>query len=384
MSTNLAKKAVGAPSIEFEIDDFLASVKSTLQSRMLTNGGVQVQTFEKKISEYVGAKHAICVCNATIGLQVALKALNLSGKIIVPSFTYVATAHACEWIGIEVLFCEIDETTLLMDTKHLELLVQENPNVTAIIPVHVYGRACNFQEIEAIAKKYALKVVYDAAHAFGSRYSDFSKVGTKGDCEVFSFHATKSLSSMEGGAIVTNNDHLATMIRRLINFGFQGYDNVTEIGTNAKMCEIAALYGQFSLSQFEKLAAHNFTLFSTWKRLFQEKSYSNDAWRNYVQLLDGDEKCNMHYQVVVFKKNPFNISRDDIHELLLAKLNVLTRKYFYPGVHLMPAYKKKAQKLPKTEEIAEGVICFPTGFQMTVSDIELIFSVIAEFWDMRS
>lgn len=379
----MEKKAVGQPSVTFDVDLFLKDVKTAVESKMLTNGGIKVQEFEQQISQRILAKNVICVCNATIGLQVALKALNITGQVIVPSFTFVATAHACNWIGLEVLFCDIDPKTLLMDTVHLKKLIDINPSVSAVIPVHVYGRACNYIEIEKIAKIKNLKVIYDAAHAFGSKYDEFCYVGSKGDCEVFSFHATKSLSSMEGGAITTNDNQLAEKIRRIINFGFSGYDNVTETGNNAKMCEVAAIYGLQSLSGFERLSYHNLQLHQEWKRLFQQKAAEDTEWSHFIRLLDGDSLCNMHYSVVLFKKNHSNIDRNLVHETLLKK-NVHTRKYFFPGVHQMPAYKLKTHmSLPNTELIAEEVLCFPTGYQMSISDVQAIFKMICELWDTR-
>lgn len=374
------RKAVGIPSVNFDVEALVNDFRNVVISKSLTNGGVKVKTFEEQLSQKLGVKHVICVCNATIGLEVALKALDVKGTVIVPSFTFVATAHACKWIGLDVAFCDIDETTLLLDTNHLKSLITSKTG--AIIPVHVYGRACDATEIEKIASANGIKVIYDAAHAFGSKYDDGCFVGSKGNCEVFSFHATKSLSSMEGGAIATNCDALATRVRGLINFGFSGYDNVKDIGTNAKMCEVAALYGIYSLSAFDALVCHNRMLFVHLNNLFAHQCTKDSVWAQNVILLGERSYCNMHYSVILWKNNGTTVDRDFVAQKLLEQ-NCQARKYFYPGVHAMSPYADAAVLLPHTESVVKTILCLPTGFQMSCNDVSILFQLLVKIWNDR-
>ena len=232
----------------------LARINGILDRRWLTNDGPLVQQFETRIADYVGVKHCIAMCNATVALEIAIRALELKGEVILPSYTFVATAHALQWQEIKPVFADIDPCTYNINPRVIERLI--TPKTTAIIGVHVWGRPCDTEAIEAIVRKHGLKVMYDSAHAFGCSRNG-KMIGGFGACEVFSFHATKFLNSFEGGAIVTNDDVMAEKLRLMRNFGFAGYDRVIHLGVNGKMTEVCAAMGSTSLEAVEDLISIN-------------------------------------------------------------------------------------------------------------------------------
>ena len=244
---------VGRPNI-VNRKGFLDRVNTILDNQWLTNNGPFVQEFEKRISGLIGVKHCIAMCNGTIALEIAIRALEMTGEVIIPSATFIATAHALQWQAITPVFCDIDEKTHTIDPKQIEQMI--TPRTTGIVGVHLWGRPCDTEAIGEIAQRHHLKVLYDAAHAFAASHSG-TMIGNFGDAEVFSFHATKFLNTFEGGAVVTNNDVLADRIRLMKNFGFKGYDNVIYIGTNGKMNELSAAMGISSLDKLEEIISLN-------------------------------------------------------------------------------------------------------------------------------
>lgn len=241
-----------------------------LDNKWLSNNGPFVQEFERSIEKNLGVKHCIAVCNATIGLEITIKALNLTGEVIVPSFTFIATAHSLKWQEINPIFCDIDQKTHNLDPEKVEDLI--TPDTSGIIGVHVWGRPCAIEALTDIARKHHLKLMFDAAHAFGCSHRG-TMIGNFGDAEVFSFHATKFFNTFEGGAIVTNNDDLAAKIRLMKNFGFSGNDNVIHIGTNGKMNEFSAAMGVTGLENIQQFIRMNYINYKEYKKTcakFQE------------------------------------------------------------------------------------------------------------------
>ncbi len=230
---------VGRPNVG-DRDRLLARIVDLLDRRWLTNRGPYVQEFERQVTERGGAKHCVATCKATVGLEVAVRALGLAGEVIVPAFTFVATAHALRWQGISPVFCDIDPLTHNIDPDHVARLI--TPRTTGILGVHLWGRPCDVGSLTRLARTHGMKLLFDAAHAFGSSYNG-RMIGQCGDAEVFSFHATKCVNAGEGGAVVTNDDDLASRLRLMMNFGFAGFDRVVSIGTNGKMSELAAAMG---------------------------------------------------------------------------------------------------------------------------------------------
>ena len=210
------KLHVGKPNIGSR-NKLMGRMNEMLERGWLTNNGPYVREFEQRISELTGAKHCIAMCNATIALEIAVRALGMSGEVIVPSFTFVATAHCLQWQEITPIFCDIDPETHSIDPNKIEQLI--TPRTTGIVAVHLWGKPCNIIELQKISKRHNLKLLFDASHALGVS-SNGVHVGNFGDAEVFSFHATKFVNCFEGGAIVTNNDDMAAKVRLMKNFGF--------------------------------------------------------------------------------------------------------------------------------------------------------------------
>src|SRR5262249_24088421 len=224
---------VGRPNVG-DRDNLIALLHDMLDRRWLTNNGPFVMEFERRIAAMMSVRHCVAMCNATVALEIAARAAGFTGEVIVPSFTFVATAHALQWQGITPVFCDIDPETHNIDPDRIEALI--TPRTSGIIGVHGWGHACKVERIERIARRYGLGVIYDAAHAFGCTHRGMP-IGSAGRAEIFSFHATKLLNAFEGGAVVTNDDELAGKIRLMKNFGFDDVDQVVYIGTNGKMSE---------------------------------------------------------------------------------------------------------------------------------------------------
>jgi dTDP-4-amino-4,6-dideoxygalactose transaminase len=360
---------VGRPNIG-ERTRLLHRIGDILDSHWLTNNGPYVQEFEKRIAEMIGVEHCVAMCNATVALEIAIRALNLSGEVIVPSFTFVATAHALQWQQITPVFCDIDPRTFNINPHKIEDLI--TPRTSAILAVHVYGRPCPIVQLQAIADQYSLSLIFDAAHAFGCRH-DGRMIGGFGNAEILSFHATKFVNSGEGGAVMTNDNDLAAKIRLMRNFGFSGYDTVSHIGINGKMTELSAALGLTNLESIAEFTNTNRTNFAQYQ--------THLAGIAGICLMTYDEEENPNYQYVVCRidSTQAGLTRDQLVDLLHAE-NVLARRYFYPGVHRMEPYRSHYRYarflLPDTEAVAEQVLVLPTGTTVTRSDIETICGIL--------
>src|SRR6266404_9063566 len=282
------KLHVGRPNIGNR-ERLLERINDVLDRRWLTNDGPFLQEFEKRICERIGVKHCIAVCNATIGLEILTKAIALSGEVILPSFTFIATAHALQWLGITPVFCDIDPATHNIDPLRVTEMITER--TTAVIGVHVWGRPCKVDALVDLTRSHELKLLFDAAHAFGCSYKG-RMIGSFGNAEIFSFHATKFINSFEGGAIVTNDSELAAKLRLMRNFGFAGLDTVTCLGTNGKMSEVSAAMGLTSLESLEKFVAANYRNYKQYQQEIAEAPGIS------VLPYDEGEKCNYQYVVL--------------------------------------------------------------------------------------
>jgi dTDP-4-amino-4,6-dideoxygalactose transaminase len=360
---------VGRPNLG-DRGRFLSRVTDMLDRHWLTNDGPLVREFEAKVAGIVGAKHCIAMCNATVALEIAIRALELKGEVILPSYTFVATAHALQWQEITPVFADINPHTLNIDPAAIERLI--TPRTTAILGVHVWGRPCDTSAIQKIAEQRGLVAMYDAAHAFGCSH-DGRMIGTFGACEIFSFHATKFVNSFEGGAVVTNDDALAFKMRLMRNFGFAGYDRVVYLGTNGKMTEICAAMGLTSLETMEDIVTINRQNYEAYR----------DGLRGLpgVSLIDFDPTERQNYQYVVVEVDPdlARLNRDELVEVLHAD-NVLARKYFWPGCHRMEPYRSfqphAALLLPETERLASRIIVLPNGQAVTPHTVATVCGII--------
>lgn len=345
-------------------------VGEILDRRWFSNAGQCVKEFEARVRDLLGVKHCISVCNATVALEIATRALDLKGEVIVPSFTFIATAHSLRWQGITPVFCDIDPESHHLDPADVERLI--TPNTTGIIGVHLWGKACATEALEEIARKHNLKLMYDAAHAFGSSHNG-RMIGNFGAAEVFSFHATKFINTAEGGAIVTNDDALAEKIRLMKNFGFSGYDNVIYIGTNGKMNEFSAAMGLTNLEAMDDIIRAN--------KAHYESYRTHLAGCPGLKLISypDSEKYNYQYVVAEISAPASPLSRDELLATLHAE-NVLARRYFFPGCHRMEPYRSEmpdvGARLPRTEQLCERILVLPTGTALTDGDVSAVCGVI--------
>ena len=371
------KMHVGRPNIGNR-DKFLARVNEMLDNRWFTNNGPLVQEFENKLSDYLGVKHCIAMCNATIALEITTRALELKGEVIVPAFTFIATAHCLQWQEITPVFCDISPETHLIDIEKIEKMI--TPRTTGIIGVHLWGQPCNVEALGAIAKKHKLKLIFDAAHAFGCSYKG-RMIGNFAEAEVFSFHATKFFNTFEGGLVATNNDALAEKIRLMQNFGFSGYDNVIYIGTNGKMTEVCAAMGLTNLEAVDDFININKRNYMTYK-----KQISSIPGLRLIEYSEPDKK-NFQYIVVIVDESICGINRDELVEILHAN-NVIARRYFYPGCHRMEPYRSYFPHahllLPETELLSRHVLLLPTGTSVSQRQIKNICGIIAKAICLRT
>jgi dTDP-4-amino-4,6-dideoxygalactose transaminase len=310
------------------------------------------------------------MCNGTIALEIAIRTLGIKGEVIVPSFTFIATTHSLQWQEITPVFCDIDPRTHHIDPKIVEKMI--TPRTTAILGVHTWGRPCDIEVLSDIAQKHNLKLVFDAAHAFGCSHNG-RMIGNFGDAEVFSFHATKFFNTLEGGAVVTNNDELAKKIRLTKNFGFDGYDNVIYIGTNGKMNEASAAMGLTNLNNLDEFIAINRRNYEHYNICLQ-----NIPGIKMVQY-NNFEKQNYQYIVIEVDEADSGFSRDNLLKVLHSE-NVIARRYFYPGCHRMEPYRSffpnAGLLLPETEKMSQRVLVLPTGTSVSLDDIRVIAQLI--------
>lgn len=336
-------------------EHLLARINDILDHRWLTNNGPYVQEFQQRVADTLGVKHFVAITNGTIALEIAIRALGMTGEVIVPSLTFVATAHALQWQAITPVFADVNPATHNLDPDAVERMI--TPRTTGIIGVHLWGRACEVERLADIAQRHNLKLMYDAAHAFGCSYGGVM-IGNFGDAEVFSFHATKFFNTFEGGGIATNNDDLAARLRLMKNFGFEGVDTVTHVGTNGKMSEISAAMGLTQLEDIDMLIDTNRRNYTQYRAALGDLPG--------VKVIDYDETehCNYQYIVLEVDEAQAGLSRDELVALLKPE-NVLARRYFYPGCHQMEPYRSyfphAGLLLPHTERLSRQLMSLPNG-----------------------
>ena len=346
---------------------FDSYVDRIYESGWLTNDGPLVRELEGAIADRVGVRHCVAMSNGTVALEIAIRALGLTGEVIVPSFTFVATAHALSWQGLRPVFVDIDPTTHALDPARVEAAI--TPDTSGIIGVHLWGRPAPVRELQDVADRHGLALMYDAAHAFGCR-AEGRPVGGFGRAEVFSFHATKFFNTFEGGALVTDDDDLAQRARLMRNFGFAGYDNVIYHGTNGKMPEVAAAMGLTNLPGLSRLVEDNCRVHAAYQSAFHDLTGVD------VLLPAPDTQSN--YQYVVAMVEAGAEARDHALGMLHAR-NILARRYFWPGVHRMHPYVtwQGQAPLPATEWVADRVLVLPGGPGVTEDDVHEIRDTVA-------
>ncbi len=360
---------VGCPNIG-DRDRLFDRINDLLDRRWLTNDGQYVQAFEQAVQSMIGVRHCIATSNGSSAIALLVKALGFSGEVIVPSFTFIATAHVLYWQGIKPIFCDIDPNTYNLDPDKLASCI--TTETSGIMCVHIFGRPCAVEKLMEIATHHSLPLIFDAAHAFGCSYEGIN-IGNFGNAEIFSFHATKFVNSFEGGAVVTNDDELAKKIRLMRNFGFEGMDNVISIGINAKMNEVSAAMGLTSLECGKSFIQKNRENYECYRRMLE--GIQGISLNIYQELDD----FNYQYIVVEIDAALSGTHRDVLLDILRAE-NILARRYFYPGCHRMEPYRtlqpNVGARLPETEKLVDRVMCLPTGTAISADEINTIADII--------
>lgn len=360
---------VGRPNVG-DRRRLLERIADAVEQRRLTNDGPYVRELEARLAAALDVPHCVAVASGTVGLQVAARSLGLEGEVIVPSLTFVATAHALEWIGLRPVFCDVDPETLGVDPRRVPELLTDRTR--AVVGVHLWGRPCRVEELERIAAERGLRLLFDAAHAFacGHRGTGIARFG---DASVFSFHATKIVNAFEGGTIATRDGELAARARLVRNFGFAGYDEVACLGTNGKMSEASAAMALTSLESLDEFLAAN------------RRNY--DAYREALAGLPGvsllapaaGDAWNHHYVVLDVDPPLAGIGRDDLLAVLWAE-RIFARRYFHPGCHRMEPYASRdpgaGRRLPVTERVLGRVLLLPTGTAVGPREVGTVASIV--------
>ena len=366
------KLHVGRPSVPVaeNRERLMDRINGALDRKWLSNHGPLVREFEQEVARITGARHAIAVCNATQGLQITAKACGLTGEVIVPAFTFIATAHALSWIGLTPIFADVTPETHSLDPNSIEALI--TAHTSAIVAVHLWGIPCPIESIGEIARRHHVQVIYDAAHAFGCSHRG-RMIGSNGRAEVFSFHATKFINAGEGGVITTDDSDLAQRIRRMTSFGFTDVDCVSDLGTNAKMSEVTAAMGLTSIEMMEDIIRANRINYLTYEKEL--------AGLSGIRLLSNDsrESRNYQYAVTEIDADQAGLSRDQLLEVLQAE-GVLARRYFYPGCHRAEPYlslqSNRERSLPVTERLSSSVLVLPAGAAVDPDEVSEVCEII--------
>jgi len=351
-----------------ELDEFIPLLSEIWSSGWLTNCGPMHQRLELELASHLGVPYVCLFNNATIALLVALQALDVRGDVITTPFSFVATAHSLRWHGNNPVFVDIDPITLNLDPSLIEGAITEK--TSALMPVHCYGTPCNVDEIERIARKHKLKVIYDAAHAFGVE-QDGRSILNHGDLSVVSFHATKVFNTFEGGAIVCQTIDMKRKIDSLKNFGIQDELTVTDIGINGKMAEINAAFGLLQLKTVDTSIRHRKEIAELYSELLKQTPGITYVQRNAVA------KLNYGYYPILIDA-PYPISRDDLY-LELKKFGIFSRRYFYPLISNLPMYSISSSVnngLNVASEKSEKILCLPIYSELSTKDVKYIADII--------
>ena len=352
------------------LEEFIPYLEQIWENKILTNNGPFHQQLEKALCEYLGVEHISLFANGTIALVTALQALRITGEVITTPYSFVATAHSLMWNNIKPVFVDIDPKTFNLDPEKIEEAI--TPQTTAILPVHCYGYPCAVERIQQIADTYGLKVIYDAAHAFGVTYKGESLL-KHGDLSVLSFHATKVFNTFEGGAIISPDAKTKQRIDYLKNFGFANEVTVTATGINGKMSEINAAFGLLQLQHVDRAIC---------RRKEIEEKY-RVALRNVVGIkmipLPDETKGNGSYFPILVN-DEYPIGRDDLYKKL-KDCGINGRRYFYPLISNMPMYKGIASaelsNLQAAARYSESVICLPIYPGLTDGDVSIICDILS-------
>jgi dTDP-4-amino-4,6-dideoxygalactose transaminase len=346
-----------------------AAFRDIFERQYYTNHGPLARTLEQRLAAVLGVRHAICVSNATIGLMMLGEALGLRGKVITPAFTFIATAQALTWVGLEPVFCDVEPGTHQLDPACVEALI--DPEVSAILPVNLWGDCCAIPQLQDIATRHGLRLFFDSAHGFGCSFAD-RPLGGFGHAEVFSFHATKVLSAAEGGCITTNDDALASKLRNIRSSYGAGVPVPVVKTSNARMSEAHAAIALLNLDEFPAFLDRNRQIF--------------DSYSAGLSGIDGlrlhrpgrTSATNHQYIVCDVDEGAFGMSRDALLQHL-QRHNIVARRYFYPGVHRCPPFNElpRPGTLPVTERLTGRLLQLPSGALVQDDDVRMICRIIS-------
>jgi dTDP-4-amino-4,6-dideoxygalactose transaminase len=352
-------------------DRYEAAFRSIFERQYYTNQGPLVEDLEDKLQSFLGVKHAICVANATIGLTMAAEAMGLTGKVILPAFTFIASVQSLSWTGLKPVFCDIDPSNQQLALDQAASLIDSD--VSAIMGVNLWGGSCNPRALSELAAAQGVQLYFDSAHAFGCRVDD-THIGNFGQMEIFSFHATKILSAAEGGCICTNDDLLADRLRNIRSS--YGFDHPVEVAktSNGRMSEAQAAIALMSLEDFSANRENNQMLYRQYQRYLE-----NIPGLRLVEP-SGVSYSNYQYMVCLVDESQFGISRDRLLALVKAE-NINVRRYFYPGAHRTVPYAEQfpeyLDRLPNTDQICASCIQLPIGALVSPQDVERICNVLS-------
>lgn len=353
-----------------DLDEFHSLLKEIWQSKWITNNGSFHRRLEAALAEYLKVPYVSLFTNGTLPLITALQALRITGEVITTPYSFVATTHSLWWNGIKPVFVDVDPATCGIDPAKIEAAI--TPKTTAIMPVHCYGKPCDTKAIQEIADKYGLKVIYDAAHAFGVEV-DGESILNAGDMSTLSFHATKVYNTIEGGAMVMHDEKTKQRIDYLKNFGFAGETTVVAPGINSKMDEMRAAYGLLNLRQVDAAIA--------------ARRKVAEAYRETLKDVEGitffDDmpgvRHNYSYFPVFIDKERFGMTRDGLY-FRMRDANILGRRYFYPLITEFSPYRSlptaTRENLPNAHRLADSVLCLPMHHNLSPADIDRILAIL--------
>lgn len=361
-----------------DLDEFHALLKQIWDKKWITNNGSFHRQLERELAEYLGVQYISLFTNGTLPLITALQALHITGEVITTPYSFVATTHSIWWNGAHPVFVDVDPLTGNIDPDKIEGAI--TPRTTAIMPVHVYGKPCDVERIDTIAKKYNLKVIYDAAHAFGVTYKG-KNVLEYGDLSTLSFHATKVYNTIEGGAMIMHDAEMKQRIDYLKNFGFAGETEVVGPGINSKMDEIRSAYGILNLRQVDSAI----TMRRKVARQYVEalKGIEGLTTFPYIEESFGNEEqqttLNYSYFPIFVDEKQYGMSRDELY-FKMKDNDVLGRRYFYPLISTFATYRTlpsaNPQNLPNAHKLADTVICLPIHHALSEAEVNRIISLI--------
>lgn len=352
------------------LEEYIEEIKGLWESHWLTNMGTKHQELQDGLKDYLKAENIELLTNGHMALELTLQAMNLQGEVITTPFTFASTTHAIVRNGLTPVFCDIDLNTYTIDVNKIESMITDR--TCAIMPVHVYGNICDVEEIQRIAHKYELKVIYDAAHSFGETYKGKS-VAEFGDASCFSFHATKVFNTIEGGAVCFKDPNLGKLIYELKNFGIHGPEEVSAVGANAKMNEFCAAMGICNLRHIDDELTKRETVAKRYR------SHLEGIEGIVLNVIQPEVDSNYAYFPVVFEEKTFGASREEVFSVL-EENGIMARKYFYPLTNTFSCFHGKydVTKTPIALHISKRILTLPMYADLPLEEVDRICEIILE------